>query len=100
MLIEKLNDFKEVIKKAKDKSVDIQSNEFIVYLSILNNLEGEEKIFTDEQIMELVDRIVDINLDIDEYTHCSVAEIVDFCIENYDIIDDMSNTDILEDIIC
>ena len=99
MLVEKLEKFKTVIKKAKEEGVDTQSTEFIVYVSILNNLEeGNE--FTDEEITELIDRVVDINLDTDEYTSCSIADIVDYCIENYEDIDDMDNTEILEDICC
>lgn len=99
MLVEKIGSFKKVIEKAKEENVDIQSNEFIVYVSILNNTKGENR-FTDEEIADLVDRIVDINLDTDEYTHCSIAQIVDYCIENYEDIDDMDNTEILEDICC
>ena len=99
MLVEKLESFKTVLEKAKEENVNVQSNEFIVYVSILNALEGDN-IFTDEELAELIDRIIDINIETDEYTHCSIADIVDYCIDNYEDIDEMSNTDILEDICC
>lgn len=99
MLVEKLEKFKKVIDLAKAEKVNVQSNEFIVYLSILNSMEERE--FTDNEIAELIDRVIDINLDTDsEYASCSIAEIVDYCIENYEDIDDMDNTEILEDICC
>lgn len=100
MLVEDLKRFKNVVEKAKEENVDIQSNIFIAYLSFLNNDREEKDFLNNENIVDLLERVVDINLDTDEYTHCSIAEIVDYCIENYEDIDDMDNTEILEDICC
>ena len=100
MLVERLKKFENVCKIANENGVRVEDTEFLSYIAVINALETEEMKLSDEGLAELVDRVNDIYLDTDEYTHCSIQEIADYCVEYYGNIDEESNSEILENICC
>ena len=101
---EKIKLFQKVIDLAKEYNVDlkVEKNYFYTYMCLLDSIKfsGKEIKFTDKELARLTDRAVDIFLDTDEDSICSIDEITDYLVENYKDLDDLTNIDIIEDILC
>ena len=102
---EKIKMYEKIIDLAQELNINLKTekNYFYAYMCLLDNIKfgKETRKFTDKEIAEIVSRAVDIFLDTTEDYICSIDEIIEYLVENYDDIDyDTSNYDILEDILC
>ena len=99
---EKIKLIQKVIDLAKEYNVDlkVEKNYFYAYMCLLHSIKfsGQEIKFTDKELARLTDRAVDIFLDTDEDSICSIDEITDYLVENYKDLDNLTNIDIIEDI--
>ena len=102
MRTEKIEQFKNICDYAKKQGINVSTIEFQSYVAVMNAIQyyGEDNVYSEEDIARLTDRVNDIYLDTDEDSMCSLESIANYCIENEEDIDNMTNREIIEDILC